>query len=461
MSVNTEYSRVSLHGISGAGATFSIPSQEDFTAPGSAAVIPWSSDGTELLNKEIGVNTTDNKIFIRIGGAISEFLTTDRSSLFASYSISGTVTQDISIPTTIKLNLTGNTDYSYSNATLGPYKFIVEAGSYTFNLGVGVQNVSEYKILSSDNAIGSTGSGVTGSFTLDGVYDGDYMWISRLSTYITMPVAWNPLEISNLADWWDAGNGVNYTGLDVTSWTGYNGGVLIGGAIGGGSPVYGFSASDSALNGNPSILFNSANTGTDQGMRSIGTYSAAGKTAIIIGKMFNSASDRAVINLWSNRFANSPPTAADGAHSTMFAGLAPYGTYPEPSASYSTTKFSAFYTNEGGGNGITSGTGSSTLAYANDFFFLMIEVDSSVGSPATSNWYATDTSTLAFFNTKNNIQFSNTYGQDWNSIVVGGYNQQYGGTPKMNVAEVIWVSGILSAGDKTLLQAYVSTKYAV
>ena len=62
---------------------------------------------------------------------------------------------------------------------------------------------------------------------------------------------------------------------------------------------------------------------------------------------------------------------------------------------------------------------------------------------------------------KNNIQFSTTLGQDWNSIVVGGYQQQYGGTPKMNVAEVIWVSGILSAGDKTLLQAYVSTKYAV
>jgi len=452
MSINTEYSRISLHGISGVGATFSVPSQEDFTDPGSAAVIPWSSNGTQLLNKEIGVNTTDNKIFIRVGSTINEFLTTDRSGLFASYSISGTVTQDISIPTTIKLNLTGNTDYSYTNATLGPYKFIVEAGSYTFNLGF----LSEYKVLSSDNEIGSTGSGVTGSFTLDGVYDGDYMWISRLSTYIPMLVAWNPLEISNLADWWDAGNGVNYTGLDVTSWTGYNGGVLIGGDFSGPTAVYGFSASDSALNGNPSILFNSADTGTDQGMRSVGTYSAAGKTAIIIGKMFNSASDRAVINLWS---AMDPSNG--GAHSTMFAGLSPYGTYPEPSASYSTTKFSAFYTNEGGGNGITTGTASSNLTYANDFFFLMIEVDSSVGSPATSNWYATDTSTLAFFNTKNTIQFSTALGQDWNSIVVGGYQQQYGGTPKMNVAEVIWVSGILSAGDKTLLQAYVSTKYAV
>jgi len=458
MSINTEYSRISLHGISGVGATFSVPSQEDFTDPGSAAVIPWSSNGTQLLNKEIGVNTTDNKIFIRVGSTINEFLTTDRSGLFASYSISGTVTQDISIPTTIKLNLTGNTDYSYTNATLGPYKFIVEAGSYTFNLGF----LSEYKVLSSDNEIGSTGSGVTGSFTLDGVYDGDYMWISRLSTYIPMPVAWNPLEISNLADWWDAGNGVNYTGLNVTSWTGYNGGVLTSGAFGGPAAVYGFSASDSALNSNPSILFNSANTGTDQGMRSIGTYSATGKTAIIIGKMFNSSGDDAVINLWSNRFANSPPTAADGSHATIFAGLAPYGTYPDPSASYSLTKFAAFYTNSGGGNGISTGTASSNLTFANDFFFSMIEVDSSVGSPATANFYVTDTSTLGpLFSTKNNIQFSNTLGQDYNSIVVGGYNQLYGGTPKMNVAEVIWVSGILSAGDKTLLQAYVSTKYAV
>ena len=441
-------SRISHHTTT-TGETFSVPSQEDFTTT-NVAIAPWTAN--DLALSEIGVDEANNRVFIRVGSNINEFLTTDRSSLFASYSISGTVTQDISIPTTIKLNLTGNTDYSYSNATLGPYKFIVEAGSYTFNLGF----LSEYKVLLSDNEIGATGSGVTGSFTLDGVYDGDYMWISRLSTYIPMLVAWNPLEISNLADWWDAANGVNYTGLDVTSWTGYNGGVLIGGAFSGPTAVYGFSASDSALNGNPSILFNSADTGADTGMRCVGTYSAAGKTAIIIGKMFNSASDRAVINLWS---AMDPSNG--GAHSTMFAGLSPYGTYPEPSASYSTTKFSAFYTNEGGGNGITSGTGSSTLAYANDFFFLMIEVDSSVGSPATSNWYATDTSTLAFFNTKNNIQFSTTLGQDWNSIVVGGYQQQYGGTPKMNVAEVIWVSGILSAGDKTLLQAYVSTKYAV
>ena len=441
-------SRISHHTTT-TGETFSVPSQEDFTTT-NVAIAPWTAN--DLALSEIGVDEANNRVFIRVGSNINEFLTTDRSSLFASYSVSGTVNQDISIPTTIKLNLTGNTDYSYSNATLGPYKFIVEAGSYTFNLGF----LSEYKVLLSDNEIGATGSGVTGSFTLDGVYDGDYMWISRLSTYIPMLVAWNPLEISNLADWWDAANGVNYTGLDVTSWTGYNGGVLIGGAFSGPTAVYGFSASDSALNGNPSILFNSADTGADTGMRCVGTYSAAGKTAIIIGKMFNSASDRAVINLWS---AMDPSNG--GAHSTMFAGLSPYGTYPEPSASYSTTKFSAFYTNEGGGNGITSGTGSSTLAYANDFFFLMIEVDSSVGSPATSNWYATDTSTLAFFNTKNNIQFSTTLGQDWNSIVVGGYQQQYGGTPKMNVAEVIWVSGILSAGDKTLLQAYVSTKYAV
>ena len=441
-------SRISHHTTT-TGETFSVPSQEDFTTT-NVAIAPWTAN--DLALSEIGVDEANNRVFIRVGSNINEFLTTDRSSLFASYSVSGTVNQDISIPTTIKLNLTGNTDYSYSNATLGPYKFIVEAGSYTFNLGF----LSEYKVLLSDNEIGATGSGVTGSFTLDGVYDGDYMWISRLSTYIPMLVAWNPLEISNLADWWDAANGVNYTGLDVTSWTGYNGGVLIGGAFSGPTAVYGFSASDSALNGNPSILFNSADTGADTGMRCVGTYSAAGKTAIIIGKMFNSASDRAVINLWS---AMDPSNG--GAHSTMFAGLSPYGTYPEPSASYSTTKFSAFYTNEGGGNGITSGTGSSTLAYANDFFFLMIEVDSSVGSPATSNWYATDTSTLAFFNTKNNIQFSTALGQDWNSIVVGGYQQQYGGTPKMNVAEVIWVSGILSAGDKTLLQAYVSTKYAV
>ena len=148
-------SRISHHTTT-TGETFSVPSQEDFTTT-NVAIAPWTAN--DLALSEIGVDEANNRVFIRVGSNINEFLTTDRSSLFASYSVSGTVNQDISIPTTIKLNLTGNTDYSYSNATLGPYKFIVEAGSYTFNLGF----LSEYKVLLSDNEIGATGSGVTGS----------------------------------------------------------------------------------------------------------------------------------------------------------------------------------------------------------------------------------------------------------------------------------------------------------
>lgn len=68
MGLNTQNARISLHGISGAGSTFSIPPSEDFTDGN------WSLFGTELMDREIGINTTDNKAFIRIGGSIHSVL---------------------------------------------------------------------------------------------------------------------------------------------------------------------------------------------------------------------------------------------------------------------------------------------------------------------------------------------------------------------------------------------------
>lgn len=41
---------------------------------------------------------------------------------YASYSVSGQVSQNIAELSTIKLNLTGNVQYSYTDAKIGTYK---------------------------------------------------------------------------------------------------------------------------------------------------------------------------------------------------------------------------------------------------------------------------------------------------------------------------------------------------
>ena len=104
---------------------------------------------------------------------------------YASYSVAGLVNQNLSGVNTTRLKLTGNTSYNFGTAsTSSLYSYIVEAGTYSFNLGT----YSNYKVLSSDfPAIGSTGSGLTGSFTLDGLFDGSSMWIKSQLGFFDMP----------------------------------------------------------------------------------------------------------------------------------------------------------------------------------------------------------------------------------------------------------------------------------
>lgn len=69
MSIISQYSRLSHHTVTN-GATFSVPTQEDFTLP-SGASGSWTV--TDLALSEIGVDEANNKAFIRIGSNINEF----------------------------------------------------------------------------------------------------------------------------------------------------------------------------------------------------------------------------------------------------------------------------------------------------------------------------------------------------------------------------------------------------
>jgi len=72
MALTTQYSRISHHAITTAGATFHVPLGEDFTIIG--GTLSWNVTGTELADREFGLNTTDNKAYLRIGSNINELL---------------------------------------------------------------------------------------------------------------------------------------------------------------------------------------------------------------------------------------------------------------------------------------------------------------------------------------------------------------------------------------------------
>ena len=75
MGIIQQNSRIQHHQFSGLGLPATVPSQEDFTNPQT----PWLK--TDLVDGEIGVNTTDSKLFIRIGGVIIEIPTGGGSNI--------------------------------------------------------------------------------------------------------------------------------------------------------------------------------------------------------------------------------------------------------------------------------------------------------------------------------------------------------------------------------------------
>ena len=100
---------------------------------------------------------------------------------FATYSISGSYTQNLGSASIIKYNLTNNVVFDYSSATTStPYFFMVNAGTYSFKLGT----QSAFKVPSSQTAITYLLTGVSGLFKMSAVYVGDYLSVDYIADYI-------------------------------------------------------------------------------------------------------------------------------------------------------------------------------------------------------------------------------------------------------------------------------------
>jgi hypothetical protein len=89
--------------------------------------------------------------------------------------VTGTFTQSLTSNTYI-YTLTGNTTFNYSNATYSVYNFIINAGTYSFNLATS----SGFKTPDGANL------GLTGSFVMSGIYNGTDMFIAVSENYISL-----------------------------------------------------------------------------------------------------------------------------------------------------------------------------------------------------------------------------------------------------------------------------------
>lgn len=125
----SQYSRISHHTITD-GATFSVPSQEDFTLEG----LTGSWTPYDLVLSEIGVDESNKRVFIRIDDEIKEF---QFSGATGSQGISvGGITGSFQLNDGTGLTGLGRFDFSLNNLSLGVNSYnLLTTGNNNVALG--------------------------------------------------------------------------------------------------------------------------------------------------------------------------------------------------------------------------------------------------------------------------------------------------------------------------------------
>lgn len=108
----------------------------------------------------LNVNIEDQMVFKRFQNTVT------------TGTVSGAFTQSLTYSNTYVFNLSAGATFSYSNAAVSNYTFIVNAGTNVFNLSAASTFMTQ----------GGTAVGLTGSFVLSGIYDGSKMWLSTPAT---------------------------------------------------------------------------------------------------------------------------------------------------------------------------------------------------------------------------------------------------------------------------------------
>ena len=244
--------------------------------------------------------------------------------------------------------------------------------------------------------------------------------------------SWQPSSISNLSDWWVASSGLTLDGSSVNAWSGLSSTSFVPAAS-----KAAYISSDPYLNDHPSIQINPSSAGGDNGYWVKSTYSPLGKTMIVIGYMIDPISENCVMSV--DTVSGDPYLSAGSAkHSSLFS---------HPSGNYA-----AFYAGDGGSGAVL--VDMSYPSANNTFMYAMVEVDTIFSQ---AKYYSSISPSLGdSLYTKTSIQ---TGIDSYETLILGGYNNAYGSSPKMNISEIISLNGILKDIDKINLDNYVSNKY--
>jgi hypothetical protein len=240
---------------------------------------------------------------------------------------------------------------------------------------------------------------------------------------------WNPSSLANLWDWWTASSGTALNASNgVTGWTGYNGNIL---APFNNTRLPQYNSSDVLFNNQPSLLINSGFTNSDFGINVNLPANNTSKSVILVGYLVNKM------------------TTGDNPIMSLGGGFSPrWGQWGNTSNS---TYWN--YYNVGGGD-VASYSGNTYVNSTYQFIRLDYNRTSGVFNyyNSSANTFTTLTKT---FNSSTNINFVN------GKFNVFGYQGAYGQTARFRVVDIIFVNGILSAGELTNLSGYINSKYGL
>ena len=239
-------------------------------------------------------------------------------------------------------------------------------------------------------------------------------------------VAWTPASLSNLNDWWSTSFGVVLSGLNVDSWTGYNGKNFTPYNA---SNKATYSASDSDWNNQPSITINPTNAGGEWGYKAPTNFITPTTISTFIVARNNTLADEKPLLLVIN-----PTTSVRAASLWRTAGgntLWGYG-YDGANIQYSSL-------------------GVSDVAPSYMFNEIIYN-----NSSSQYDWYASNTSTLG--SVKQTM--TGVVNKLLTEIQIGTY---FGilGSINFSVVEVISVNGIVPPGELSQLENYINTTYGI
>jgi hypothetical protein len=244
--------------------------------------------------------------------------------------------------------------------------------------------------------------------------------------YVRPKLTWTPAQITGLNDWWTSTSGVNLTGSNVDSWSGYNGNLFIPYNA---SNKALYTASDSNWASNPSITINPTNAGGEWGYKAPTNITTASTISTFVVARNNTLTDEKPLLLVIN-----PGAGVRVASLWRTAG--------------GNTLWGFGYD---GVNNLYNSLGVSDVAPSYIFNELVYN-----NSSSQYDWYASNTSTLG--SVKQTM--TGVSNKLLTEIQIGTY---FGvlGSLNFSVVEVISINGLISGGDLTNLQNYINLKYGI